>query len=86
MAEVFLLRRHEGGYDGLAMERLIPALAAVVCGAAAITWARAALGRRRVATRLSAEQIDPDLWRLANNDYRRDFQSMVFTAIAAIVR
>ncbi|MEL7156742.1 MAG: PP2C family protein-serine/threonine phosphatase [Actinomycetota bacterium] len=66
------------------MERLIPALAAVVCGAAAITWAKAALDRRRVATRLSAEQIDPDLWRLANNDYRRDFQSAVFTAIAAI--
>ncbi len=66
------------------MERLIPALAAVVCGAAAVTWARAALGRRRVATRLSSEHIDPDLWRLANNDYRRDFQSAVFTAIAAI--
>ncbi len=66
------------------MERLIPALAAVVCGLAALTWARAALDRRRVASRLSAEQIDPDLWRLANNDYRRDFQSAVFTGIAAV--
>ncbi|MEM9134074.1 MAG: PP2C family protein-serine/threonine phosphatase [Actinomycetota bacterium] len=37
-----------------------------------------------MATRLSSEHIDPDLWRLANNDYRRDFQSAVFTAIAAI--
>ncbi len=66
------------------MERLIPALAAVVCAAAAFVWARAAIDRQRVAARLAAEQIDPDLWRLANNDYRRDFQSAVFTSIAAL--
>ena len=66
------------------MERLIPALAAVTCAAAAFMWATAAVDRRKVATRLASEQIDPDLWRLANNDYRRDFQSAVFTSIAAM--
>lgn len=66
------------------MERLIPALAAVVCAASAFMWARAALDRRRVASRLAADQIDPDLWRLANNDYRRDTQSAIFTAIASL--
>lgn len=64
------------------MERLIPAVAAVVCAAAAIAWARAALNRQRVAGRLAREQTDPDLWRLANYDYRRDVQSAVFSAIA----
>jgi serine phosphatase RsbU (regulator of sigma subunit) len=66
------------------MARLIPALAAAICAAAAVVWARAAIVRQRVATRLAREQTDPDLWRLANNDYRRDFQSAVFTAIAAL--
>lgn len=65
------------------MERLIPALAAAVCAAAAVVWARAAIDRRQVATRLASEQTSPDLWRLANNDYRRDIQSTVFTALAA---
>jgi sigma-B regulation protein RsbU (phosphoserine phosphatase) len=66
------------------MERLIPAVAAAVCGAAAFAWARAALSRHRVASRLGQEQIDPDLWRLAHNDYRRDLHSAVFSAIACL--
>ncbi|MGF1599276.1 MAG: PP2C family protein-serine/threonine phosphatase [Acidimicrobiales bacterium] len=66
------------------MERLLPALAAVVSAAAAVMWARAAVDRHRVATRLASEQTTVDLWRLANNDYRRDIGSMVFTAIATV--
>ena len=66
------------------MDRLLPALAAVVCAAAAIVWIRATIERQRVAHRLAGEQVDPDLWRLANNDYRRDFQTALFTAIAAL--
>jgi sigma-B regulation protein RsbU (phosphoserine phosphatase) len=65
------------------MERLLPALAAVVCTAAAVVWARATIERHRVAGRLATDQTDPDLWRLANNDYRRDLLMTVFTAIAA---
>ncbi|MDA3038689.1 MAG: PP2C family protein-serine/threonine phosphatase [Actinomycetota bacterium] len=59
------------------MERLVPAVAAVVCAVAAVVWARATVGRRRVAGRLTAEIADPDLWRLAWAEYRRDFQSAV---------
>ncbi len=66
------------------MERLIPAVAAVVCAAAAVVWARAALNRQRVAGRLAREQSDPDLWRLADNDFRRDVQSTVLFSIAAL--
>lgn len=66
------------------MDRLLPALAAIVCAAAAVVWIRAAIDRQRVAHRLAGEQVDPDLWRLANNDYRRDFQTAVFTIIAAL--
>lgn len=65
------------------MERLLPALAAVVCTAAAVVWVRATLERHRVAARLAADQTDPDLWRLADNDYRRDLLMTVYTAIAA---
>lgn len=65
------------------MDRLLPALAAAVCAAAALVWIRAAIDRRRVASRMSKEQIDPDLWRLANYDYTRDVQSAVFMSIAA---
>ena len=66
------------------MDRLIPALAALVCAASALVWARAAISRQQVSSRLAAEQIDPDLWRLADNDYRRDLQSAIFTALAAL--
>ncbi|MEM7341812.1 MAG: PP2C family protein-serine/threonine phosphatase [Actinomycetota bacterium] len=66
------------------MDRLIPLVAAVVCAAAAVFWARAALDRRRVVSRLEGEQIDPDIWRLANSDYRRDIESAIFTAIASV--
>jgi serine phosphatase RsbU (regulator of sigma subunit) len=34
--------------------------------------------------RLEKENVGRDVWRLANNDYRRDYQSTVFTAIAAL--
>jgi serine phosphatase RsbU (regulator of sigma subunit) len=66
------------------MDRLIPALAAVVCAASALVWVRSTIDRQQVATRLAAEQIDPDLWRLADNDYRRDLQSAVFTSVATL--
>ena len=66
------------------MERLLPALAAIVCALAAIAWARATVSRHRVVNRLAGEQADADLWRLASNDYRRDLQTTVFTALAAV--
>lgn len=67
------------------MERLVPAIAAVVCVAAAVVWIRSTIERHRVAARLSTQQIDPDLWRLADADYRRDFQSAVAAMSAAVV-
>ncbi len=66
------------------MERLLPALAAIVCALAAAAWARAAVRRHQVVNRLAEEQTDPDLWRLAINDYRRDLQTAVFTGLAAM--
>ncbi len=62
----------------------MPAIAALVCAAAAVAWARATIGRHRVAERLASERSDPDLWRLANNDYRRDLQTTAFSALAAL--
>ncbi len=66
------------------MERLLPALAAVVSATAAVVWIRATVERQRVSRRLASEQIDPDLWRLANSDYQRDLQTSIFTVLAAI--
>ncbi len=66
------------------MERLIPALAAAVCIAAAVFWVRATIQRQRVAARLAGEQIDPDIWRLANNDYQRDFQMASITILTSV--
>ena len=66
------------------MERLVPALAALVCAFAAVAWARATIRRHQVVVRLAGEQADADLWRLANHDYRRDLQTTVFTALAAL--
>lgn len=66
------------------MDRVLLALAAAVSAAAAVEWTRAAVQRQRVSTRLAGEQIDPDLWRLANNDYRRDAQTAMFTVLATI--
>lgn len=66
------------------MDRLVTALAAVVCGAAAVYWIRSTIGRQRVARRLAGEKIDPDIWRLAQGDYRRDLQTSVFTVLAAV--
>lgn len=67
------------------MDRLIPALAALVCAAAAVAWGRITLDRRQVVGRMDKEQVGRDLWRLAHNDYRRDYQATVFMAIAALV-
>ncbi len=67
------------------MERLVPAIAAAVCAVAAVVWVRATIGRRRVATRLTAQAADPDLWRLAWAEYRRDFQSAVGALGSAVV-
>ncbi|MDH3294213.1 MAG: SpoIIE family protein phosphatase, partial [Acidimicrobiia bacterium] len=66
------------------MERLLPALAALVCALAAAAWTRSTIRRHQVATRLAGEQIDPDLWHLAQNDYRRDLQTAIFTALASL--
>ncbi len=66
------------------MDRVLPAIAAVVCGTAAVLWIRSAVDRHGVATRLAGEQIDPEIWRLAKGDYRRDVQTAVFTVSAAL--
>jgi len=67
------------------MERLAPALAALVCAGAAVVWIRSTIFRQQVSRRLSGEQIDPDLWRLADEEYRRDFQSSLFAVCATVV-
>ena len=54
------------------MSRLLPIIAASFCIAAAVFWVRAAIGRRRVSSRLVNQKIDPDLWRLARHDQRND--------------
>lgn len=66
------------------MERLVPAVAAIVCTAAAVVWFTAALQRSRIAARLAEDEADADIWRLANNDYRRDVLTTVYMLIAAI--
>lgn len=66
------------------MDRLLPALAALVCGTAAVYWIRSTLSRHQVATRLAGEKIDPDIWRLADGDYRRDLQTAIFTVAATL--
>jgi serine phosphatase RsbU (regulator of sigma subunit) len=66
------------------MDRLLPALAAIVCGTAAAHWIRSTISRQRVAHRLAGEKIDPDIWRLADGDYRRELQTAVFTVLATL--
>ncbi|MGH1504453.1 MAG: PP2C family protein-serine/threonine phosphatase [Acidimicrobiales bacterium] len=66
------------------MERFVPLLAAVACAAAAAVWIRSAISRHQVARRLSTEQIDPDLWRLADAEYRRDFQAAVGAVLTVV--
>ncbi len=66
------------------MERVIPALAALLCAGAAVVWIRNTIFRQQVARRLSGESIDPDLWRLADEEYKRDFQSSLFASLATI--
>lgn len=66
------------------MDRLLPAIAAIVCGTAAAYWIRSTINRQRVARRLAGEKIDPDIWRLADGDYRRDLQTAIFSALAAL--
>ncbi|MFV0524070.1 MAG: PP2C family protein-serine/threonine phosphatase [Acidimicrobiales bacterium] len=65
------------------MERLLPAVAAIVCSLATASWVRAAVSRRRVVQRLAKEQVDADLWRLADSDYRRDAWAAGVSGIAA---
>jgi serine phosphatase RsbU (regulator of sigma subunit) len=66
------------------MERLLPAIAALICAGAAAVWIRSTIFRRQVSNRLSGESIDPDLWRLADEEYRRDFQSALFASLGAV--
>ena len=66
------------------MERVLLVLAAAVSAAAAVEWTRAAVQRQRTSARLAGEQIDPDLWRLANADYQRDAQRALFTILATV--
>ncbi|MEZ5341624.1 MAG: PP2C family protein-serine/threonine phosphatase [Acidimicrobiales bacterium] len=67
------------------MPQLLTALAAALCAAATVVWGRATIGRREVSTRLSKMQIDPDLWRLADADYRRDLHATFRSGITAVV-
>ncbi len=67
------------------MERVLPAIAAIICVIAAVNWFRSTAARRQVSTQLSGDAVDPDLWRLADGDYRRDLQSAVSATGAAIV-
>ncbi len=68
------------------MTRVVLALAAVACVAAAVVWVRATIARRAVSSRLAAEQSDPDLWRLAAADERRDLLlSVTFVAGACVL-
>ncbi len=66
------------------MERLLPAFAAVICAVAAFIWIRAAVKQEKVVERLSAKNIDIDLWRLASNDYKRDVHTAIATSISAV--
>lgn len=66
------------------MDRVAPALAALLCVGAAVVWIQSTIFRKRVARRLSQESIDPDLWRLADEEYRRDFQSALFAVMATV--
>ncbi len=66
------------------MDRLLPALAAIVCGTAAAYWIRSTIRRQGVARRLASEKIDPDIWRLADGDYRRDLHTAVFTVLSTL--
>lgn len=67
------------------MELLVPALGAILCATAAGVWIKSTLARRQVSTRLAATNTDPDLWRLADADYRRDLQSALSSSAAAFV-
>lgn len=67
------------------MELLIPALGAVLCGVATGVWVKSTIARRQVSTRLAETQSDPDLWRLAEADYKRDLQNALTSSAAAIV-
>ncbi len=70
------------------MSRILPFLAAQICIGASVFWVRAAIGRRRVSNRLVAQKTDPDLWRLARHDQRRDTQTaalFVLVSVALIV-
>jgi len=66
------------------MDRLLPAIAAIFSASATIVWIRAATRQEKVVRRLSAQQIDLDLWRLAKNDFARDIQMVVFTGLATV--
>ncbi|MEL6985649.1 MAG: hypothetical protein AAFO29_24670 [Actinomycetota bacterium] len=66
------------------MDRLLPALAAIVCGIAAAYWIRSAIRRQGVAKRLAGQKIDPDIWRLADGDYRRDLHTAVFSVLSTL--
>jgi serine phosphatase RsbU (regulator of sigma subunit) len=57
----------------------------VICVAAAVVWIRSTIERHKVSSRLSTESIDPDLWRLADGDYRRDFQSSLAAVVSGFV-
>ncbi len=63
----------------------MPALAAVLCAGAAVVWIRSTIFRQKVAHRLAGESVEPDIWRLADEEYKRDFQSSLFAVIATAV-
>lgn len=67
------------------MDRLVPAIAAVISAGAAVVWIQAAISRRKVAQRLAGEQIDPDLWRLADAEAKRDSLSALGAILAFVL-
>ena len=67
------------------MIRLVLGLAALACFAAAAVWIRATLSRRAVTHRLASEQSDPDLWRLAGADERRDLLLSIGSLASGLV-
>lgn len=66
------------------MERLVPVIAAAICVTAGVFWIRQMIVQRRLVRRLAQQdQIDPDLWRLSDADYRRDGLSALASGTSA---
>lgn len=67
------------------MDSFLLLIAAIICAYATVVWVRAALKQAKVVKRLNDDQVDLDLWRLANSDYRRNVQLAVMTFLSTVV-